>query len=412
MAAHLRLDTPLWLDRRPVGRRIRFPPLRRRLDVDVAIVGGGITGAITAWRFAQAGVRVAVLEAGRIGRGSTAASTALLMQEPDEDFGALARRYGGRRTRRIWELSRTATRDLVRTLRHLEIRCQLVLRDSVYYGLTQESVAPLRLELRRRLAAGVRARWLDSARLARTTGIAGSCGIRTPGDAQVDPYLACLGFMDRATDSGAEIFERSQVVRVDTSRAGVTLTTKRGTVRADRVVVATGYATPDFEPLEARFRMLHTYVVATRRLRAAERRQLGLGPVMLWDTERPYHYARWTEDGRLLLGGADRPRVDRRRRRRALREGTRAVADYFVSLYPQLRDVTFEYGWEGLFATTPDSLPYIGPHRSYPRHLFALGYGGNGMTLGFLAAGLLLELYRGHRTSDHDLFAFNRKPHT
>jgi glycine/D-amino acid oxidase-like deaminating enzyme len=188
----------------------------------------------------------------------------------------------------------------------------------------------------------------------------------------------------------------------------VTLTTARGTVRADRIVVATGYATPEFEPLEARFRMLHTYVVATRRLRAAERRRLRLGRVMLWDTERPYHYARWTEDNRLMLGGADRPRVKGRRRERALREGTQAVVDYFTSLYPLLQDVEFEYGWEGLFATTPDSLPYIGLHRNYPRHLFALGYGGNGMTMGFLAARLLLELYQDRRTSDHDLFAFNR----
>ncbi len=67
-----------------------------------------------------------------------------------------------------------------------------------------------------------------------------------------------------------------------------------------------------------------------------------------------------------------------------------------------------EYAWEGLFATTPDGLPYIGPHRRYARHLFALGYGGNGMTFGFLAARLLLEWYRGNRTKDHELFAFSR----
>ena len=67
-----------------------------------------------------------------------------------------------------------------------------------------------------------------------------------------------------------------------------------------------------------------------------------------------------------------------------------------------------EYAWEGLFATTPDGLPYIGPHRRYPRHLFALGYGGNGMTFGFLAARLLLDAIQNVPNPDLQVFAFNR----
>jgi len=57
---------------------------------------------------------------------------------------------------------------------------------------------------------------------------------------------------------------------------------------------------------------------------------------------------------------------------------------------------------------TPDCLPYIGPHRRYPRHLFALGYGGNGMTFGSLAARLLLEQWRGIRSPDQRLFRFGQ----
>jgi len=47
--------------------------------------------------------------------------------------------------------------------------------------------------------------------------------------------------------------------------------------------------------------------------------------------------------------------------------------------------------------------PVHRPHRRYPRHLFALGYGGNGMTFGLLASRLLLESYRGDRSDDHAL---------
>ena len=67
-----------------------------------------------------------------------------------------------------------------------------------------------------------------------------------------------------------------------------------------------------------------------------------------------------------------------------------------------------DYAWEGLFATTPDGLPYIGPHRRYPRHLFALGYGGNGMTFGYLAAEILGRWVHGKETEDDRFFGFGR----
>ena len=160
----LRVNTPLWLGRDSVARRLRFPTLTRELKVDVAVVGGGITGAALAWRFADAGVRVALVEAARIGRGSTAASTALLMQEPDTDLAELSRRYGRARARRAWQLSLEATRDFVATLTQLGIECDLVRRDSVYYAAELRDVSRLRDEHRRRTAAGIDARWLEIGR--------------------------------------------------------------------------------------------------------------------------------------------------------------------------------------------------------------------------------------------------------
>jgi glycine/D-amino acid oxidase-like deaminating enzyme len=154
--------------------------------------------------------------------------------------------------------------------------------------------------------------------------------------------------------------------------------------------------------------MKHTYVLASQRIAARTRARLGLGDVLLWDTERPYHYARWTADHRLILGGGDRPQVPERRRRSLFRTEIHRLRQHFEQLWPSLRGIDIEYAWEGLFAMTPDGLPYIGPHRRYPRHLFALGYGGNGMTFGFLAARLLVDWFMGARSADLRLFAFGR----
>src|SRR5262245_29428290 len=82
-AGSLRRGQPIWL---PVGARPRqrYPSLRGHHEADLAIVGGGMTGALVAREFSAAGASVCLVEAALIGRGSTAASSALLLQEPDQ----------------------------------------------------------------------------------------------------------------------------------------------------------------------------------------------------------------------------------------------------------------------------------------------------------------------------------------
>lgn len=405
--ATLRLGTSYWLDRYG-GEAQRFGALRGHRVADVAIVGGGLTGCLAACLFARAGAKVVLLEAGRIGRGSTAASTALLLQEPDVSFRDLARRYGTATARRVWSRSRASLHGLTGLLRTLHAGAELQRIPSVYFTLDEGHAADLRRDVARRHASGLAGRWLSARALQRATGIDGAGGIITRGNAQFDPYRACLGIALGARRAGARLFENSPVRKLTADRTGVHVEHEYGSVRADWGVVATGYATPEFKPLAGRFRMMHTYVVATPPLRAATRREMGLGDVMLWDTERPYHYARWTLDRRLLFGGRDRPVLPRAARQAALDANARLLATDLADLYPALGGVEPDYAWEGLFAKTADGLPYVGTHRQYPRQLFALGYGGNGMTFGFMAAEMLLRAAQGRGAPGDEMFGFAR----
>jgi glycine/D-amino acid oxidase-like deaminating enzyme len=377
-------------------------------DTAIAVVGGGMTGALVAHAFASAGISTTVLEAAGVGSGSTAASSALLLKEPDLELRQLADRYGRRASRRIWELSHQSVDQLVALLKRLRIRCDLKTRDAVYYATTTQSADRLRLECELRTRSGFDAAWLGPGQIRRRTGIAAHGAILSKGSAQFDPYRACVGILRRASVAGAQVFERSEVRRIEQEHDGVRVSTRQGTLHADRVVIATGYATPQFRPLAGRFRMYRTYVLATEPIDRVQRDEVGLSDVMVWDTERPYHYARWTPEHRLLLGGEDRLVQPGQGRRQQSTAAARGLRDYFEARLPGLATVRTERAWEGLFAMTADSLPYIGPHRRYPRHWFALGYGGNVMTFGFLAARLLLERWQGLPSRDHALFEFAR----
>ena len=377
-------------------------------DTTVAVVGGGMTGSLIAHAFASAGIATTILEAAVVAKGSTAASSALLLKEPDLELTDLTKRYGSRSSRRIWELSHQSVDRLVALLKRLRIRCDLKTRDAVHYATSAQAAERLRRECDLRARSGFDAEWLGPTQLHRLTGISSHGAILSAGNAQFDPYRACIGIVRAASAAGASVFERSEVRRIERTHDGVRVRTRQGTVHADRVIVATGYATPRFRPLAGRFRMYRTYVLATEKMDSSQRDDVGLSDVMVWDTERPYHYGRWAPGRRLLLGGEDRPVRRGHRRDQQFKTATRDLRTYFEATFPALATVRTDFAWEGLFAMTADGLPYIGPHRRYPRHWFALGYGGNGMTFGFLAARLLLERWQGVRSRDHALFEFAR----
>ncbi len=367
-----------------------------------------MTGALVAHAFASAGTSTIVLEAARVAMGSTAASSALLLRETDLELTALTHRYGWRRSRRIWTLSQQSVDQLTGLLERLRIRCDLESRDAVYFATSGPAARRLRRECEHRARSGFDAEWLSPGALRRLTGVAGHGAILSRGSAQFDPYRACIGLLRAATAQGSLVFEHSEVRRIEPVRKRVRLRTREGTIDADRVVIATGYATPYFRPLAGRFRMYRTYVTVTEPLDRAQRDDVGLSDVMVWDTERPYHYARWLPKHRLLLGGEDRPVRPGQGRQRQFETASADLRAYFEGRLPALTTVRTDRAWEGLFAMTSDSLPYIGPHRRYPHHWFALGYGGNGMTFGFLAARLLLERWQGATSPDHALFEFAR----
>jgi glycine/D-amino acid oxidase-like deaminating enzyme len=402
----LRRGESLWLD---AGKAepVRAPPLRGHHAADLVVVGGGITGCAVAHQLASAGARVVLIEAARIGRGSTAASTALLMQEPDADFGDLAGRYGASGARQIWEASQRAVQGLIRTLAALRGAPQVESRPSIYFTRRDEHVPALRQELAARHRAGIRGEWLTPERLHRVAGFTAAGGILTRGNAQVDPYAACMAFARAARRAGARLHEHTRAHTIRQRGGGVEVDTGRARISAPWAVVATGYATPEFRPLAGRFRLSDTYVVATPPLDRTARTAVGLREVMLWDTERPYHYARWTHDHRLLFGGHDQPHT-RKTTPATIDRRISALLDDRHALFPAGRQIDCEYAWEGLFATTPDGLPYIGTHRQYPRHLFALGYGGNGMTFGFLAAQIIARMVRAKAGPADSLFRFGR----
>jgi glycine/D-amino acid oxidase-like deaminating enzyme len=185
---------------------------------------------------------------------------------------------------------------------------------------------------------------------------------------------------------------------------GVLVDTDSGwPVRARGIVFAIGYEVPQ-NLRKALVSLNSTYCLATHILDQLPGWE---DQCLVWESARPYSYLRTTEDQRIIIGGADLPFRDSATRDRLLPARIRRLEARLLKLLPKLKAET-AFAWGGTFGETKDGLPYIGGLERYPRSFFALGYGGNGITFGAIAADILRQLCRGRGHPDAHLFRLDR----
>ncbi|HYU78254.1 MAG TPA: FAD-dependent oxidoreductase, partial [Vicinamibacterales bacterium] len=224
---------------------------------------------------------------------------------------------------------------------------------------------------------------------------------------QCNPYRLCLGFASAAADRGATIYERSPVRRIKVKRRHVEAHVSDAVIRADTIIICTGEPTDLFRPLKRHMRLDERYAVLTERMPAAVRKQVASRSPVLTDTDTPSHVVRAMDDGHLLVTGADQPRTKPKGRDKVLVQRTGQLMYELLRLYPAISGLMPEYGWDIPMAVTADGAMYAGPHRNYPRHLFAWATG-HDPAHAFLASRILLRHVTGEATKDDGYFAFTR----
>ncbi|MDB6127661.1 MAG: FAD-dependent oxidoreductase [Verrucomicrobia bacterium] len=387
------------------GLPATYPPLERDVRCEVAIIGGGITGALVAWHLAAAGVDAVVLDRREVAHGSTAGSTSLLQYEIDEPLFQLAKAIGEKRAVQSYLRCRDAIDTLGRLVKKLRLDCGFERKPSLLLASRRADLPSLRLEYDARRAAGFDVEWWTRGRLASESSLPQSAAIHSTEAAQVDSYRLAHGLLAAAKKRGARIHDRTAVTRTRFLPRGVELRTSRGfAVRARRLVVASGYEAGSYVP-EKVTKLHSTFAIVSEPITKFS--GWPANRCLIWETARPYLYARTTEDNRAIIGGYDEPFRDPDARDRMLPAKTAALERRFRQLFPKIK---FELGgaWAGTFAETSHGLPYIGRHAKVPHTWFALGYGGNGITYSVLAAELIRDQMVGRPNSDEALFGFER----
>ncbi len=386
-----------------------YPTIPPPAEAAVAILGGGIVGCSLALRLAEAGMRPLLIERGRVADGASGRNGGLLLPGTAELFGALERRWGSERARRLWALSCQGAERLVERIEALEadgLDCAWRGEGALHVAEDEAEAGELREDAERLVAAGFEGEWLDRGQLSDFSDLplpADFLGaLHLPGGGCLHSGMLVTALAAAAEKAGARIVEGVDVQAIEAGTPS-RLRTSAGPLLAHRLLVAgnawagpllprwSGAITP------VRGQVLATVPLPPRRIRGA------------WSMHQGYEYLQQLPDGRVVLGGLRWMAPDREVGRvDALPELTiqAGLADWLRRRWPDLLagaadpEHFVERRWAGIMAWTPDRLPLIGPAPGWPGLWMACGFSGHGLPFAQLAAEILAAELTGAEPPD------------
>jgi len=399
---NLTSDYPFWSIRN--GLLANYPSLDHDLVCDVAVVGGGITGALVGFHLAQAGVNTVLVDKREIGTGSTSGSTGLLQYEVDVPLRQLVKQIGATKANRSYQLCLEAIEKIHSLVKKLHIRCEFEKKPSLFLAREKNEISELREEFQLRKKIGIKLDFWDQKEIEKHFPFSRPAALFSHDGGQVDPHRLAHGLLAGAEKRGLKIFDRTRILKFSPNRQGVELIAENGfKIKALRVVIAAGFESQNYLR-DAAGKLKSTYALISEpisNLRDWHRRSL------IWETGLPYLYLRTTAENRIIVGGEDENFVNPARRDALISKKTRTLVHKFKTLFPEIK-LQVAYSWAGTFGETKDGLAYIGTNRSLPHAYFALGYGGNGITYSVIAAEIIRDNFLGRRNPDATIFAFER----
>ncbi|MEO6542249.1 MAG: FAD-dependent oxidoreductase [Ferruginibacter sp.] len=399
---NLRSGYPFWLVKN--GLPFDHPKLERSIRADVVIMGGGISGALMAYHLVMAGVDCILVDARTIGLGSTCASTSLLQYEIDTPLCKLKELVGLKNAVRSYQCCAEAIATLGKIAGQIKFT-DFENKPSLYFAAYKKDLSFIKEEYGLRKEQGFKVQYLEEAAVKKQFGFNAPGAILSAVGAQTNAYLFTHALLQFAKEKGLKIFDRTPISKIEHHKNGVTLTTENGfTVKTKKLVYATGYEAVEF--LDKKIVDLHSTYACTSE-QANEKEKFWKDDVLIWNTADPYLYMRNTKDRRILIGGRDEEFYNPVKRDKLLAAKVKQLVKDFNKVFPHI-PFKPEFSWAGTFGVTRDGLPFIGNYKKLPNSLFALGFGGNGITFSLVAAEILTDIITGRRNRDAHLFSFER----
>lgn len=350
-----------------------FPRLTGGLDIDVAVIGGGIAGVCSAWEIARTGRSVAVLEANRLLSGVTGHTTAKLTSQHTLIYDRIRSSLGGQAARLYAQAQQDALRHVRDTVSELAIDCDLETRPAYTYS---GDLVEIQAEVAAAAEAGLPAAFVTETGLPFPVRAA----IRVEDQAQFHPLRYLHALTNDLLHRGGQIFEGARVTELEPGTPCRLSTESGAVVRAGSVVVATHFPIFDKVSLVARLVPRRELVVAAPIPSSAD--PAGMY-ITQQDNTRSVRTAPYRDGQRLLIVTGE-----------IYRPGAAGVSQRLTRLAEWTRKhfgvSELAFRWSAQDNETADGIPYVGRFPGLGDNVFVVaGFGGWGMSNG-VAAGRMI----------------------
>ncbi|HKP32851.1 MAG TPA: FAD-dependent oxidoreductase [Chitinophagaceae bacterium] len=381
-----------------------YPSISSNENTDVAIMGAGITGALTGWHLAKSGFSVVVLDRRHAGMGSTAASTSILQYELDVPLLKLQEFVGRKNAEKSYSLCLEAIDDLESIAGLLKMSEDFERSPSLQLASFKKDVEQLKKECVARKNIGIDVDFLDEKALREKFQVDRPGGLISSKAAQVDAYKLTHALLKDIERMGGKVYDHSSVTKIIHHKESVQLKLDGNfNVNAKKLVIACGYESLNYLPKKIE-ELSSTYVILSEPFSEQE---FWYQNSLIWETAVPYMYLKITTDNRILVGGRDSAFQNPSKRDALLNTKALQLEKDFRKLFPHIPFKT-DFKWAGTFSSSKDGLPYIGSIPERANTYFALGYGGNGITFSLIGAQIINDIMHGKKRKDDNLFDFQR----
>ena len=398
----LKSGYPYWLIKD--GLPYSYPKLENSLETEVAIIGGGISGALVAYHLINAGISCAIFDGRSIGLGSTSASTSLLLYEIDVPLIELQHKVGYRKAVRSYQLSGESIQKLSEICKKTGFT-DFQFKNSLYYAADKKDVAFIKEECKIRAANNFKVNYLDRDEIKAQYGFEAPGAILSDLAGQTNAYGMTHALLQHIIKKGCRVYDRTFIKKIEHSTSGIKLKADKNIIiTAKKLVYANGYEAVNYIS-EKIVDLNSTYATVNEHKNNGE--SFWKDDVLIWNTDKPYLYMRTTPDRRIIVGGKDEKFYDPERRDKLIEQKSEVLKKDFNKIFPGI-EFNPEFNWAGTFGATKDGLPFIGTYKPLPNSYFALGFGGNGITFSLIAAEIITDLISGKENTDAKIFGFDR----
>ncbi|WP_240415560.1 NAD(P)/FAD-dependent oxidoreductase [Paenibacillus periandrae] len=381
-----------------------YPALQGHITTEVAIIGGGITGALCAAVLARSGIPTVLVEGQRVASGSTAANTGLLQFSNDTMLSELADKIGETDAVQFYgECRKTLTR-LYKLANEIPYDTGFHVRSSLYCASTSSDVPRLFKEYSMLRKHGFPVEWGSPHNTGHHLPIRKPAALVTHGDAEINPIRFAHGLIAEAAHKGANIYENTVVEGVQRMGDKFVITTDFGEIIASRVVRAVSDVPGIESPSRIKPILKRSYALVTP---ANSLPASWPYDCMMWETARPYFYFRTTPDRRIIAGGIDENQADATNDTDYLFNRTLRLLEELGSLFPE-KQWEAEHAWYGAFSESVEDLPFLGETAKQPGIFHAFSSGGNSTVYSMIAAEMLRNRILGQEHPMHALLSPER----